>query len=77
MKVILASRNPDKLRELQALLGIPGLQLLPVSAFQVPEVEEDGDTFEANAVKKARITAKSTGHWALADDSGLEVYALD
>ncbi|HIE11374.1 MAG TPA: RdgB/HAM1 family non-canonical purine NTP pyrophosphatase [Kiritimatiellae bacterium] len=78
MKVILASRNPDKLREMQSVLAFPGIEFLPVRALPgVPEVVEDGDTLEANAVKKARITAQITGSWALADDSGLEVYALN
>jgi len=78
VKVILASRNLHKLRELQELLPIPGLQLLSLADFPAaPEVEETGDTFEANARLKARTAALATGLWALADDSGLEVYALN
>jgi len=78
VKVVLASRNRGKLRELQALLAGSGLELSPLSDWpQVGELEEDGRTFLDNARSKARTTARLTGQSALADDSGLAVEALD
>src|SRR4030042_6944604 len=77
MKIIVATRNPGKLREMR--LGVEGLavELLSLADFPAaPEVEEDGDSFAANAVKKARALCADTGIPALADDSGLEVDAL-
>ena len=75
--LVVATRNEGKLRELRALLGpladARGLDQFP----GVPVVVEDGETFEANAVKKAKTVALHTGHVAVADDSGLEVDALD
>ena len=76
MKVVLASANPGKLRELAALLGPLGWELTPQSAFGVEPAEETGDTFAANALLKARHAADGAGRPALADDSGLEVDAL-
>jgi len=73
--LVLASSNPGKVREFQALLGSTW-RVRPQSDFDVPPVEETGDTFLANALLKARNAAKSTGLPALADDSGLEVDAL-
>jgi XTP/dITP diphosphohydrolase len=77
MRVVVATRNRGKLAELRRLLaGLP-LELVGLDAVgPVPEVVEDGDTFEANAAKKAREVAVATGLPALADDSGLEVDAL-
>ena len=78
MKLLLATSNPNKLREIRALLNVPGLEILGALDFpDMPEVVEDGDTFEANAVKKARAMSQVSGTWALADDSGLEVDALN
>ncbi len=77
MRLIIATRNRHKVEELQALLGVPGLELVcAVDLPGAPEVEEDGATFEANAAKKALALARFAGGWALADDSGLEVDAL-
>lgn len=76
MKVVLASANPGKLRELEALLGPLGWELAPQAAFGVEPAEETGDTFAANALLKARHAAAGAGRPALADDSGLEVDAL-
>jgi XTP/dITP diphosphohydrolase len=75
--LVLASRNLKKAKELAEILeGLP-FQVLPVSEYpDCPEVEEDGETFEANSEKKAREVSEFTGEWALADDSGLEVDAL-
>lgn len=76
-EVVLATRNPDKGRELGALLGGIGLRIRTLADFPTaPEVEEDGATCEANAIKKAREIAKATQVPALADDTGLEVDAL-
>jgi XTP/dITP diphosphohydrolase len=78
MKLLIATRNSHKLHEIKTLFQVKNLDI--ISAFDypdIPEVEEDRDTFEGNAVKKAATMALATGHWALADDSGLEVDALD
>jgi XTP/dITP diphosphohydrolase len=76
--VVLATRNQDKVKEIQALLSEASLIFLSLADFpDLPEVVEDGATCQENAVKKARETAARTGHWALADDTGLEVDALD
>ena len=77
MKLLVSTRNMHKLDEIRYLLDIPGLELLSVDDFEdLPEVVEDGDTFEANAIKKAAELAAITGLWTLADDSGIEVDAL-
>ena len=77
MKVVLASNNPAKLRELDAVLHPMGWELVAQGDLGVPEAEETGTTFEANALLKARHAAARTGLAALADDSGIEVDALD
>lgn len=77
MKVVLASNNPGKLRELDAVLRPMGWELIAQGDLGVPEAEETGTTFEANALLKARHAAACTGLAALADDSGIEVDALD
>jgi len=77
MKILIASRNAHKIQEIREIFDLPGVEW--VSAADVPglhDVEEDGETFEANAIKKATELARATGLWALADDSGLEVAAL-
>lgn len=77
MQVVVATRNMHKLREIAAILGGTGAELRSMQDYpSVPDVVEDGTTFEANASKKAVEVAKATGHWAMADDSGLEVDAL-
>ncbi|MDA0321522.1 MAG: RdgB/HAM1 family non-canonical purine NTP pyrophosphatase [Verrucomicrobia bacterium] len=78
MNLFIATRNPGKLDEIRAILDLPGLDL--VSCADIPglaEVVEDGETLEQNAVKKAVELARASGLWALADDTGLEVDALD
>ena len=75
-RVVLASGNPGKLAEIRALLAGSGLELVPQSDFDVPEVEETGTTFVENAIIKARHAASHAGLPAIADDSGLEVDAL-
>lgn len=77
MKVVLASNNPGKLRELDAVLRPMGWELVAQGSLGVSEAEETGTTFEANALLKARHAAACTGLAALADDSGIEVDALD
>jgi XTP/dITP diphosphohydrolase len=76
VRVVLATANPGKQREFQALLAPLGVELLLQSALGVVAPEETGSTFEANALLKARHAALCTGLPALADDSGLEVDAL-
>ena len=76
-QLVLASGNPGKLRELAELLTDLGYQLRPQSEFDVTEVPETGTTFVENAIIKARHAATVTGLPALADDSGIEVDALD
>jgi len=75
-RVVLATGNRGKLRELQALLGA-AYELVPQSDLGVVEIEETGVTFTENALLKARHAAATTGLPAIADDSGLEVDALD
>jgi XTP/dITP diphosphohydrolase len=78
MKLLLATRNRGKVREFRALFaGVPGLEVLSIDDVPaVPEVVEDGATFEDNARKKALEIARATGLLVLSDDSGLEVDAL-
>ena len=76
-RLVLASGNPGKLRELSRILDDLGYELHPQSEFDVPEVAETGTTFVENAIIKARNAAAHTGLPALADDSGIEVDALD
>ena len=73
----MATRNRDKCAELAALLGDLGIRLRTLDDFpEVPDVTEDGETCEANAVKKASAVARHTGLPAIADDTGLQVEAL-
>ena len=74
--IVLATGNPGKVRELQALLAALEVEILPQSAFTVPEIEETGLSFVENALLKARNAAYYSGLPALADDSGLVVDAL-
>ena len=78
MPLLFATRNADKLREIRAELAIPGLIIESALDYpDAPEVVEDGDTLEANAIKKAVSLARHFQCWTLADDTGLEVEALD
>ena len=76
-KLVLASGNKGKLRELTALLQPFDFELHTQSEFEVPDVAETGTTFVENAIIKARNAAAHTGLPAIADDSGIEVDALD
>src|SRR6202012_3705786 len=71
------SHNPGKVREIKALLGPHGIEPLGAGDLHLPEPEETGATFIANAELKARAAADRSGHPALADDSGLWVNALN
>ena len=78
MKLLLASNNPKKLAELQRILADLALSfVLPRDIGGIPEVVEDAESFAGNAAKKAVSAARARGLWALADDSGLLVDALD
>ncbi|MCG7553679.1 non-canonical purine NTP pyrophosphatase [Pseudoalteromonas sp. GCY] len=76
-KVVLATGNQGKVKELSAMLNQYDIEVLPQSDFNVPEVAETGTTFVENAIIKARHAAKISGLPAIADDSGLEVDALN
>ncbi len=73
-EIVIASKNKGKIREIRQIYA--DLPVAIVEHPDLPEVVEDGDTFAANARKKAVEIARHTGKWALADDSGLEVDAL-
>lgn len=76
-RLVLASGNAGKLREFNELLAPLGYDVMAQSAFDVPEVEETGLTFVENALLKAREACRVSGLAALADDSGIEVDALN
>ncbi len=76
-KIVLASGNAGKLREFFEIIGSTGLEVVAQSDYDVTEVPETGLTFVENAIIKARNAAKQTGLPALADDSGIEVDALN
>ena len=82
MKLVLATRNLGKVKELTTMLNAErqrkNIQVLSLQDFpNAPEVVEDGDTYQANASKKATVIADFTGLRTLADDAGLEVDALN
>ena len=77
MKLLLATRNRNKVTELLSMLEGTGWQVVTLADLEdMPDVEEDGATFEENARKKARSAARRTKMWTLAEDAGLEVDAL-
>jgi XTP/dITP diphosphohydrolase len=76
-RLVIASHNQGKIREIAALLGPYGIEPVSAGDLDVPEPEETGTSFAANAELKARFSADLTGLPALADDSGLCVDALD
>ncbi|MBQ0753973.1 MAG: RdgB/HAM1 family non-canonical purine NTP pyrophosphatase [Gammaproteobacteria bacterium] len=76
-KIVLASGNKKKIAELQSILKSFNIEVIPQSEFDVPEAEETGLTFIENAILKARNAAAHTGLPAIADDSGIEVDALN
>ncbi|TAL25170.1 MAG: XTP/dITP diphosphatase [Nitrospirae bacterium] len=78
MNIVLATRNKKKIEEIRRITAGMQITLFTLDDFSdCPEVEEDGKTFEENAVKKAKAVSGYTNMPALADDSGLEVYALN
>lgn len=77
LTLVMATRNPGKVRELAEILGDLEVRLLSLADFpEIPDLPEEGETFAENAQAKAREVARLTGLPALADDSGLEVEAL-
>jgi XTP/dITP diphosphohydrolase len=78
LPVVLATRNPDKIREVGQILASLPIEIQGLGDFKdIPEIVEDRASFEANAIKKALKVWEATGLTTLADDSGLEVDALD
>ena len=78
MKLVIATRNPNKLIEIREVLSLdPNIVKSSLDYPQIPDVIEDKETLEENAIKKAITISAATGCWALADDSGLEVDALN
>jgi XTP/dITP diphosphohydrolase len=75
--VVIASKNPDKIAELEAVLLLLDPPVEVITGHNWDDVEEDGATLAANALLKAHAVAAATGHAAIADDTGLEVAALD
>jgi non-canonical purine NTP pyrophosphatase (RdgB/HAM1 family) len=75
--IILASNNPGKAKEINALLDGSTFNVISQSEFNVEEVEETGLTFIENALIKARNAARYTDHPVIADDSGIEIFALN
>jgi len=75
-RVVLASNNAGKVREINQLLQNQQIQVIPQREFDIQDIEETGLTFVENAILKARHAAKESGLAAIADDSGLEVDAL-
>ena len=76
MDIVLASNNPGKIGELQAMLAGHDVRIRPQSEFRVPAVDETGTTFVENAIIKARHAASHAALPAIADDSGISVDAL-
>ncbi len=76
-EVVVATKNPDKIPEIEAMLGAVLTDMVIVRGLDWPDVEETGSTLEENALLKARTAAKATGYSAIGDDTGLEVDALD
>jgi XTP/dITP diphosphohydrolase len=75
-RIVLASANPGKIREIRALLAPLAIEVVPQSDLGIDEAEEPHDTFLDNALAKARHASRAAGLPALADDSGLSVDAL-
>ncbi len=75
-RIVLASNNQGKVREIQQLLAEQEISILPQSEFEIGSIEETGLTFVENAILKARHASRCSGLPAIADDSGIEVDAL-
>jgi NADH-quinone oxidoreductase subunit F len=76
-RVVVATGNPGKVREIDAILSDPEIELLSLSGLPAVDFPEEGGDYAANAIEKARAAATQLSEWAVADDSGLEVDALD
>ena len=76
-RIVLASNNAGKVREINQLLADRQIEVVPQKAFAIPDAEETGLTFVENAIIKARHAARLSGLPAIADDSGIEVDALE
>jgi XTP/dITP diphosphohydrolase len=76
-RIVLASNNKGKVREINQLLSGAGLEVVPQADFGIPDAEETGLSFVENAILKARNAAAHSGLPAIADDSGIEVDALN
>lgn len=76
-EVVVATKNPDKIPEIESTLGAVLSDLVIIRGLDWPDVEETGSTLEENALLKARAAAEATGFCAIGDDTGLEVDALD
>ena len=77
-EVVIATNNRHKFEEISEILKEVPLQLIPLSDYpDAPELKEEGRTYAENAIHKARTIARFTGKWALGDDTGLEVDALN
>ena len=77
MKIILASKNQDKIKEIKKILDGTGVLLKTCNDIEIPEVEETGSTFVENAILKARSASMITGLASIADDSGIEIEYLN
>jgi XTP/dITP diphosphohydrolase len=78
MKVVFASRNEGKVKEIKSMLEEVGIDLISLNDYKnVPEIVEDGKSFLQNALKKAQVISEITGEIVLADDSGLQVDYLN
>lgn len=78
MRIVLASRNEHKIREIRQILAHTEVEVLGLEAVgDLPEIPEDHDSFEENALQKARFVFERSGELCVADDSGLEVDALN
>ena len=78
MLLVLATKNQGKIREIEKILRMPGLQFRSLLDYpDLPDIQEDGQTFLENAFKKAQACAQATSRPTLADDSGLEVDCLN
>jgi len=76
VKLLVATSNPGKLAEIREIVAGIALELVSLRDLRLPPPDETGDTFHANAAQKATISARQSGLWTLADDSGLCVEAL-
>ena len=78
MKIVFASKNEGKVKEIRSMFEKMNIELVSLNEYKnVPQIMEDGNSFQENALKKARIISEFTGETVLADDSGLEVDALE